>query len=148
PFAFPIVNEGVARNDGAIREPHDQRRIVGTAVGIDQQPRKAGHKCRTAEFRRKTARYRLDPDIIGDMALKLLRRQSERGILRRQRISGMIGNEDDSPLQIPGNPCETLIKACFKHRRSYRGSEMASHHLAKLAGTTSSAQSRSRASLP
>src|SRR5262249_20000234 len=79
PLALDLVNAGIARNDGAVREAHDQRRVVSTSVGIDQEPRKRGHKRRTAEPESKAARHRLDPDIIGDMALELLWRQSEGG---------------------------------------------------------------------
>src|SRR4029078_6260503 len=44
PLTLALVDERVARDDGAIGDPHDQRRVVGPAVGIDQEARKGGEK--------------------------------------------------------------------------------------------------------
>ena len=116
---FGLIDKRIARNDGAVRHPHDQGRIIGAAIGIDEKARKCGHERRTAEPLGEAARHRLDPDVIGNMPFELLGRQTERAIFLRNGISGVIGEEDDAPPQIAGNPVETLvlcvIKACFKH---------------------------------
>ena len=66
-----LVDPRIAGHDGAVRDPHDEGRVIGAAIGIDEQAREAVMRRRTAERLREAARDRLDPDVIGDMALEL-----------------------------------------------------------------------------
>ena len=46
--------------------------------------------------RRQPPRHRLDADVVGDVALELLRRQAEIAILLRQVALGVVGDQHQS----------------------------------------------------
>ena len=84
-LALGVVELAVAGDHGAVREAHDERRVVAPAVGVDQQPRVARHHGRRAERGRERAHDRRDADVVGDVALELLGRQAERAVVRAGR---------------------------------------------------------------
>ena len=77
---FVGVGLRVARHDRAVGIAHDKGRIVGAAVGIDQQPREGRENRRRREPARQRARKRGRADVVGDMPLQRRARQTERRI--------------------------------------------------------------------
>ena len=67
-----IVDAGVAGHDRAIGKAHGQRRVVGPAVGIDEQAGKCRKPRRRLEQRREPARHPRGADIVGDVTLERL----------------------------------------------------------------------------
>ncbi len=95
-LAFLRRHRVVRRHDRAVIELADQRRIVLAAVGIDQEPRKAGDHRRRAGQRRKLPRHHLDADVVGDVSVELARRQTEVAIFLGQVAPGVIGKEHEA----------------------------------------------------
>ena len=94
--ALARVEPAVARNDGAIREAHDKRGIVGATVRVDQQPRVACHHRRGTQRRGERPRHLRRADVVGDMAPELLRRQAQRAVARWQSIAGMVAQQNQA----------------------------------------------------
>ena len=86
PLRFVGVGARVAWHDRAVRQPHHQRGIVATAVGVNQQARKARQKRRRAELARHRPRHCSRPDVIGDMPLKFAGGHPQIAIFGRHRI--------------------------------------------------------------
>jgi len=89
----------VSGDDMAIRKPHDESRIVGASIGIDEEPRKPRQKCGSTE---NTGEMACDPsraNIVGDVTVELFLRQTERAIGLWQRICRMITKEEDARLE-------------------------------------------------
>ncbi len=77
------VDPRVAGHDRPVGQAHHQRRIVGAAVGIDQQAREGRQHRRRAEPLGEAARQPGRADVIGDMPLERLARQAEAVDIRR-----------------------------------------------------------------
>ena len=96
PRDFVRADAGVAGNDGAVGNAHDQRRIVLAAIGIDQQAGEQGERRRGAGHRREPPRDRLGADVIGDVAGQQFALQAEVAIGRRQGVAGVVAEQDQA----------------------------------------------------
>ena len=112
----------VAGDDRAVRDPHDQGRIVLAAVGIDQQAREAAHHRRHAEAGGKPARQVLDADVIGDVAGKGAFRQAQPAVARRQTVRRVIGEEHEATVGIAVDDFEgAVVRMLARHAISRGG---------------------------
>ena len=96
--ALPLVGSHrvVGRDHRAVIELADEGRIVLAAVRVDQQAREIGEDRRRAGHRGELRRHGLDADIVGDVTPELVFRQTEIAILVRQRVAGMVGDQDET----------------------------------------------------
>ena len=79
--------------DGAIRQAHDQRRIIITAVRIDQQPRIVAENGWDAQHLAHLTGDLRHADIVSDMPLELALLQAERAIPQWKCVIGVITNK-------------------------------------------------------
>ncbi|EGE55978.1 hypothetical protein RHECNPAF_77009 [Rhizobium etli CNPAF512] len=92
----------IARDDGAVGNPHDQRRVIFTAVRVDQQAREAAKHRGYAESRRELPRQALDADVIGDVAGKGRIGQAEPAISRGEAVHRVIGEDHHAFVMFAG----------------------------------------------
>jgi len=96
PCPLLSIDAAVAGYHGAIRQAHDQGRIVLTAIGIDEQPRVAREHGRHAKRGRKRARDGSRADVVADVTPELSGRQTERAELWWQGVAGVIAEYDQT----------------------------------------------------
>ena len=94
------VDPGVAGHDGAVRQPHDERRVVLAAVRVDDEPREGGEQRRRAKPLGEDAGERGDADIVGDVALELGGRQAEAGIFRRDAVARVVDEDEQAAVDV------------------------------------------------
>ena len=94
--ALKRIDIAICRNDRTIRQLHHQRRIVGPAIEINQQPRKPRQHSRTIKLVRQAPRNRTSPDVISDMPRKLARIEPERPIASRQCVRCVIADDKEA----------------------------------------------------
>ena len=85
----------VARDRGRIADRRDRRRRVGRPVAVDHEPRIALRDQRRLEGRGEAAGDRLDPDVVGDVALEVLGCQAEVAERARHPAPGVIAGEHE-----------------------------------------------------
>jgi hypothetical protein len=95
-LALGLVDPAVPRNHRPVRQAHDEGGVIHAAVGIDQQARVAGQNRRRPQPGREAQHHRARADVVGDVAFELFGRQTEVAVLGRQRIRGMVA-EDEQP---------------------------------------------------
>ena len=104
------VDSCVSGDDMAIRKPHDESRIVGASIGIDEEPRKPRQKCGSPE---NTGEMACDPsraNIVGDVTVELFLRQTERAIGLWQCVCRMITKEEDARLETSLDSFDRIIR--------------------------------------
>jgi len=117
-----VIQHGVAWHHASIRKLHDERRVVAPAIGIDQQPRVAREERRRVKRPGQMLGHRGSTDVVGDMPGKILRREAEGAIGRRNQIGGVVAENEhatfpislDAPkgrtlLLLPPQPTEPLL---------------------------------------
>src|SRR5262249_57064216 len=101
PLPFVIVKAVVRWDHGTVREAHNEGGIVRTAVGIDEQPgvtcQDSGHAKRGGE----AARDFRGSDVVGDVALKLLRREPQAAVGGWNSIASMVAKQDEARIDPP-----------------------------------------------
>ena len=95
-LALGVVEAAVARDHRPVREAHDEGGVVGAAVGVDQQARIARQQRGRTERGGEASRHLRGADVVGDVALELLRRQSQGAVGRRNGIAGMVAEQDQA----------------------------------------------------
>ncbi len=90
-----VAHVPVAGDDGPVRQPHDEGRIVGAAVGVDQQAREAGEDRGGGEPRGQRLGEEGGTGIPRDVALELGRRQPERGEFRGHVVGSMVAEDEE-----------------------------------------------------
>ena len=115
----------VARDRGRIADRRDRRRHVGRPVAVDHEPRIALRDQRRLERRGQPAGDRLDPDVVGDVALEVLGCQAEVAERARHPAPGVIAGEHERraavrPLDVDGLRLIGLEQAHFRRLLSVR----------------------------
>lgn len=135
--SFAGVEAAIARYHRPVGQPHNQGRIVGSAVGIDQQPRVARQHGRHAKRGRKRTGDRGGSDIIGDVPAKLFARQAEGPVPRWQGVVCMIAQDDQASIGAPG---KHAIAVRLLGRNAERSGSVV-HHSATIVSVASGGQS-------
>ena len=113
------VDRRIAGNHGAVRQAHDEGRIVLAAIGIDQQAREGRQHRRHAEPPRQAAADRRRARIVGDVALELARRQAEIAVFGRQAVVGMVADDQHAGRRVPVDKLKW--RKIIGHRGDRRG---------------------------
>ena len=100
------IGAGVARHDRAVGKAHDEGRIVQAPIGVDDQARKGRQHGRRAELGRERAGHVRGADVVGDVPLERLARQSERPVTRRNGVGGVIADDQRSGVERAWNRLE------------------------------------------
>ena len=83
----------------AVRKPHDESWIVGTAIGIDEEARKPRQNCGRPKNTGQMARDPGGTNIVGDVTAELFLGQAEGAIGFWQRVRRVIAKEEDACLK-------------------------------------------------
>jgi hypothetical protein len=113
--ALSLLHRIVAGDHRAVIKLADQGRIVLAAVGIDQQARKIGHGGGGSEPCREPARHGFDTDVIGDMAVELVRRQAKVAILFRKAAFGVVAQQHEPPGMVAFDQLKRGKGCCARH---------------------------------
>ena len=106
PGDFVGADAGVAGNERAVRDAHDEGGVVLAAIGVDEQAGEQRQRRRGAGQRREPSRHLLGANVIGDMALERIGRQAEVAIGRRQRVARMVAEQDQALVRRPRDQVE------------------------------------------
>ena len=97
PLALGVVEVAVAGDDGAVGQAHDERGVVGAAVGVDQQPRVARQHAPGRPVRPRARASRCGgADVVGDVALQLLGGQPQGAVAGRNGVAGVVAEQDQA----------------------------------------------------
>ena len=101
PFrALALVDRAVSRNHRPVGEPHDQRRIVAAAIGIDQETRELRQHRRRVETPRQRQRHGAGAGIPGDVTRERVGSEPQRPISGRDAVLGMIADQDEAARRV------------------------------------------------
>ena len=114
-FAAPMRNlfrirRRIAGHNAAVGKLHDQGRIVGTAIEVDEKARPA------RQYRRRIERFGKSPchlrrsDVIGNVGLEQFRRETERAIGPGQRIRRVIADEQQAAVALRSRSLERRFR--------------------------------------
>lgn len=99
-FALNRCHRIIAGDDRTVRQLHNQRRIIFTTIGIDQQAREAAHDGWCVKLCSELTCQFPDTDIIRDMPFKLALSQTQTAIFNRQVTSCMVGSQKQAKTEI------------------------------------------------
>ena len=117
------VGMRIAGDERAVRDPHDEGRVVGAAVRVDQEAREARQDRRSSEAGGEVARDRRGADVPGDVARQLAGRQAERAVHARQRVRGVVAQEEQAGCGIARDDLDGIVgRACFDALGTRHGS--------------------------
>ena len=91
-----LVQADIARNDKPVGDLHDQRGIVEPTIGIDQKARELRDDSRRPKQGGQAFGDPGDAEVVGDVAVKILRPQPETAVSLRDRILGVIADEEET----------------------------------------------------
>ena len=86
----------IARHDQPVGDLHQQRGVVEAAIGVDQQPREAGQDRRRPEQLGQPFGHGGGAEVVGDVAVKVLRLQAQRAIGLGNRVLGVIAEDEEA----------------------------------------------------
>ncbi len=114
------IGAGVSRHDRAVGKAHDESRIVQAPIGVDDQARKGRQHGRRAELGRERAGHVRGADVVGDVPLERLARQSERPVTRRNGVGGVIADDQSSGVERAWNRFERGKRALRRFKFDMR----------------------------
>lgn len=89
----------VCGDNAAVAKPHDERRVVKTAIGVDKEARKSRENCWRSKDCRKAPGDPGCADVKSDMAGELFLGQSQRATGFRQSVRCVIAKEQYASLK-------------------------------------------------
>ena len=119
PLALGVVQVAIARDHRAIGESHDERGVVGTAVGVDQQAGVARQQRGYAQCGGEAPRHLRGPDVVGDVALQLIGGQPQGAVGGGNGVAGMVAEQDEARVRttLEDAIAVVLLRADTAHRR-------------------------------
>ena len=91
----------IPRHDEPVGDLHDERRVVEAAIGVDQEAREAGEDRRRAERLGQTLRHGCGAEIVGDMAVQILRFEAQRAVGLGDRVLGVVAEDQEACARVP-----------------------------------------------
>lgn len=111
-LALNRIERRIAGYDRAVRQAHDESRIIFPAVRIDEEAGEATKNCRCTEAFGKHAGKGRRPYVKRDMSLELVCRKAQIMVLSRHTIAGVIDEDQEAAcivaleILIGIRPCE------------------------------------------
>ena len=95
-----MLEADIPRHDEPVGDLHDERRVVEAAIGVDQEARELGEDRRRAERLGQTLRHGGGAEIVGDMAVQILRFEAQRAVGLGDGVLGVVAEDKEASARL------------------------------------------------